>query len=686
MGAQIRSGSPTPLGATPDANGVNFAIFSAHAEAVELCLFDASSGQPLSSDKLFLPQHTDDIWHGYVPNLGEDVVYAYRVHGPSMPNDGHRFDANRLLIDPYARALTGPVHGDGQIEVPKARIVSTRSPRVRPEKPAVPWSETVIYETHVRGYTMLHPGVAENERGTFAGLAHPDVIAHLQSLGVTTLELMPCQCFVDDSFLTKQGLVNYWGYNTVNFFTPDERYQSSDSVFEFAAMVDRFHEAGIEVILDVVYNHTAEGDHRGSTFSFRGIDNASYYRLDERNQDTYLNYSGCGNTLDVRHPRVLQMVTDSLRYWAEVMGVDGFRFDLATTLCRGNEHFDSNSNFLNVITQDPVLSGLKLIAEPWDIGPDGYRLGQYPNGWSEWNDRYRDCVRRYWRDDNNQRAELARRLLGSSDLFERPSRRSWASTNFVASHDGFTLTDITRYEDRHNEKNGEDNRDGHSDNAGRNWGVEGPTEDRAINRLRDRHRRNMLATLLLSQGTPMLLAGDEFGRTQNGNNNAYCQDNETTWIDWRHIDVDADFLAFSKTLIAFRANHPLLRSDYYLHDDHARWYRADGEIMDDQNWETDAPLLILLLDNAHAGNDSSFASEHGKDTAVAGSDSDPLTIIFNSSSHETHVSLPVLEDNGQWHRVLSTDRADDNIESTIEADTTVIAGRSFCVFKRAARH
>jgi len=555
-----------------------------------------------------------------VPDIGEDVVYAYRVHGPSQPQNGHRFDPSRLLIDPYARALTGPVNGDGRIEVPKARIVTTPTPTQRPDRPAVPWSQTVIYEAHVRGYSMLHPGVAEHQRGSFTGLAHPDIIAHLQSLGVTTLELMPCHCFVDDAFLSKQGLVNYWGYNTVN------------SVMEFAAMVDRFHEAGIEVILDVVYNHTAEGDHRGPTYSFRGIDNASYYRLDEHAPETYLNYSGCGNTLDLRHPRVLQMVTDSLRYWSEVMGVDGFRFDLATTLCRGLEHFDRNSNFLNVITQDPVLSRLKIIAEPWDIGPEGYRLGQFPNGWSEWNDRYRDCVRRYWRGDANQRSELARRLLASSDLFERPSRRSWASTNFVASHDGFTLADITRYETRHNEANGENNRDGHSDNAGKNWGIEGATDDHEIVTARDRHRRNMLATLFLSQGTPMLLAGDEFGRTQNGNNNAYCQDNEINWVDWNNVASDAEFLAFARQLIDFRTTHPQLRSDYYLHGDHARWYRADGNLMNDDDWTEDSPLLILVIDTAHQGYTSTLASDRSTQESEPESGNDPLTLIFNSGT------------------------------------------------------
>lgn len=672
MYSEIRAGRPTPLGATRDSDCVNFALFSAHAEAVELCLFDPTDHNRVSS--VFLTARSGDIWHISLSDVADETLYAYRVHGPWAPKEGHRFDASKLLIDPYARALSGNFGPD---EIPIARIPAASDRVDRPARPHVAWSDTVIYETHVRGFTMNHQQVPEAQRGRYAGLAHPDVIAHLVSLGVTTIELMPCQTFVDEQFLIKKNLVNYWGYNTVNFFTPERRYQSSDSILEFAAMVDRLHEAGLEVILDVVYNHTAEGNHRGPTYSFRGIDNASYYRLKPDEKEYYLNYSGCGNTLDLSHPRVLQMVMDSLRYWVEVMGVDGFRFDLATALARGHEHFDMNSNFLAAISQDPLLSGVKMIAEPWDIGPDGYRVGQFPNGWSEWNDRYRDSVRRYWRQDQGQRQVLAPGLLASSDQFERHGRHPWASVNFVSSHDGYTLADICSYEKRHNLANGEDNRDGHTDNAGCNWGVEGPTSDRIILRRRDRHRRNMIATLLLSQGTPMLLAGDEFGRTQQGNNNAYCQDNELTWVDWQGIAKDSKFLQFVKSLIAFRATHPQLRQDNYLHADDARWYTAQGMPMTDDDWNQSTSLLILVIDLDRVDDDDEKEPVINQTKRKAPACS-PLALIFNPDDADITVHLPDLGDGAKWRAALSTDLIVDSTAQSI----VDIPGQSFWVFEQ----
>ncbi len=651
-------------------------MFSANAEAVELCLFKSSDQEQIGS--VFLPAFDGEVWHGYIDGLPKDVLYAYRVHGPWQPQQGHRFDATRLLIDPYARGLVGDF--DQKLHPPKAQIVSIPEHGVRPPRPDTDWDDTIIYETHVRGYTRQHPQVPQNLRGTYAGLSHPAVIAHLQSLGVTAVELMPCHAFVHEQFLLRQKLVNYWGYNTINFFTPHRQYQSTDSIFEFADMVDRLHEAGLEVILDVVYNHTAEGDHRGESWSYRGIDNASYYRLQPDDRQFYLNYSGCGNTLNVHHPRVMQLVMDSLRYWVEVMGVDGFRFDLATTLCRTEEHFDVHSNFLGIIQQDPVLSTVKMIAEPWDIGPDGYRVGQFPIGWSEWNDRYRDCVRRYWRQDDGQRSELAPRLLGSSDLFERQGRQPWASTNFVTSHDGFTLTDVCSYEHRHNEANGEDNRDGHSDNAGRNWGVEGPTTDAQIIRLRDRHRRNMLATLLLSQGTPMLLAGDEFGRTQQGNNNAYCQDNELTWVDWQGLNDDAEFLGFVKNLIAFRASHPQLRQQRYLHGDSVQWYTPEGVAKTETDWQNDASVLIVVIYGIVSGAEQSAPDDDGPDTERL---SAALLLAFNAGDDDVPVTTPPLADHGQWRAVLATEPNDCN--STSAQTRFELRGNSFIVLERYPR-
>ncbi len=543
----ISEGQPFPLGATWDGLGVNFALFSAHATKVELCLFDDTGETEI--ERIELPEYTDEVWHGYLPDARPGTIYGYRVHGPYEPEAGHRFNPNKLLLDPYAKALVGSVtwnpalfgyvmeSGDDTTFDTRDSAPFTRKCRVidpaftwgRDQKPNVPWDKTVFYETHVKGFTKLHPAVPERLRGTYAGLGTPEVLAYIRSLGVTSVELLPIHSFVNDSYLLEKDLVNYWGYNTLSFFAPARRYAAvPDFAFsEFKEMVARMHGAGLEVILDVVYNHTAEGNEKGPTLSFKGIDNASYYRLLPDQKRYYINDTGTGNTVNLSHPRVLQMVTDSLRYWATEMRVDGFRFDLATILGREPYGFDEGGGFLDSCRQDPVLSSVKLIAEPWDCGPGGYQVGGFPPGWAEWNDRFRDEVRGYWKGDEGLLPALASRLTGSADKFNKRGRRPWASVNFITAHDGFTLADTVSYNEKHNTANGEDNRDGHSHNLSYNYGAEGPTDDPEIKAVRLRQMRNLLATLLLSRGTPMLLAGDEFARTQRGNNNAYCQDNES---------------------------------------------------------------------------------------------------------------------------------------------------------------
>ena len=550
--SRIQEGRPYPLGATWDGLGVNFALFSAHATKVELCLFDDQGDQEI--ERIELPEYTDEIWHGYLPDARPGTIYGYRVHGPYEPKAGHRFNPNKLLIDPYAKGLVGSITwnpalfgyqmetGDDLTFDERDSAPYTRRSRVidpaftwgRHQKPLVPWEKTIIYETHVKGMTKLDPRVPEKLRGTYAGLGTRDVLDYIKSLGVTSVELLPVHAFVQDDYLQQKDLVNYWGYNTISFFTPARRYAAvPDFAFsEFKEMVSRFHGAGLEVILDVVYNHTAEGNEKGPTLSFKGVDNASYYRLLPNDPRYYINDTGTGNTFNLSHPRVLQLVTDSLRYWAQEMQVDGFRFDLATILGREPYGFDEGGGFLDTCRQDPVLNNVKLIAEPWDCGPGGYQVGGFPPGWAEWNDRFRDDVRAYWKGDGGLLPDLAARVSGSADKFNKRGRKPWASVNFLTAHDGFTLHDTVSYNDKHNEANGEGNRDGHSHNLSYNYGVEGPTDDPEIRAVRLRQMRNMLATLFLSRGTPMLLAGDEFARTQKGNNNAYCQDNEVSWLDW----------------------------------------------------------------------------------------------------------------------------------------------------------
>jgi len=582
--SRIQEGLPYPLGATWDGLGVNFALFSAHATKVELCLFDAHGRREL--ERIVLPEYTDEVWHGYLPDARPGTVYGYRVYGPHEPAAGHRFNPAKLLLDPYARAHVGSLRWsdalfgyrldsarkdlsidrrDSAAAMPKCRVMDPAFTWGHDRPPAVSWDRTIFYETHVRGHTMRHPAVPPHLRGTFAGMMQREVIDYLKSLGVTSVEFLPVHAFVDDRYLVEKGLRNYWGYNSIGFFAPDPRYLVGETVSEVKEMVAHFHDAGIEVILDVVYNHTAEGNELGPTLSFKGIDNASYYRLLPDQPRYYINDTGTGNTLNLSHPRVLQMVTDSLRYWVTEMHVDGFRFDLATILAREPYGFDEGGGFLDSCRQDPVLSRVKLVAEPWDVGPGGYQVGGFPPGWAEWNDRYRDTVRAFWKGDEGQLPDLAARMTGSGDLFNKRGRRPWAGVNLITAHDGFTLNDLVSYNDKHNIANGEENRDGHSHNLSWNHGVEGPTDDPEIRELRERQKRNFLSTLLLSHGTPMILAGDEFGRSQGGNNNAYCQDNEIGWIDWEGISAEGEALAeFVRGLIRIRRAHPLLRNSRFV--------------------------------------------------------------------------------------------------------------------------
>jgi isoamylase len=637
MELKLGPGRPWPLGATWDGKGVNFALFSANATRVELCFFDHPSGRETA--RVALSEYTDEIWHGYVTGIRPGQLYGYRVYGPYAPRVGHRFNPHKLLLDPYARALAGSIkwhnalfgyqlvskratdlamdEHDSAPYMPKCVIVAETPP---PElaRPHVAWSETIIYEAHVKGLTALHPGLPDRLRGKFLGLREPVVLDHLVKLGVTAIELLPVQAFVDDRHLVDQGLSNYWGYNTIGFFAPEQRYLTKGGdIGEFRAMIDGLHQASIEVLMDVVYNHTAEGNELGPTLAFRGIDNASYYKLpaDPRH---YYDTTGCGNALNIAHPHVLQMVMDSLRYWV-AQGVDGFRFDLASTLARDGDNFDPSSSFLDAIGQDPVLSRVKLIAEPWDLGEYGYQVGGFPPGWAEWNDRWRDDLRVYWKGDMESLPGLGRRMLGSADLYDNHGRRPWTSVNFITAHDGFTLADLVSYNEKHNEANKEDNRDGHDDNRSWNCGVEGPSDDPAILDIRDRLRRAELASLVFSQGTPMLLMGDEMGRSQGGNNNVFCQDNATSWMRWTGLDSrDAGLPDFVHGIVQLRKDYPLLRSTRFLHGEpvapgiaNVTWFKPDGEEKRPEHWLdpvakcvglalADAETVLLLLFNSDA--------------------------------------------------------------------------------------
>ena len=681
MKTKMLPGCPYPLGASWDGVGVNFAIFSERAERIELCLFDSNTEKEV--ERITLPERTTYIWHGYIRGMQPGQLYGYRVHGPFQPKDGLRFNPNKLLIDPYARALAGQVNwtspvfpyqlgheeadltrddNDDAAGMQKCVVVNPYFDWQDDRPLRIPLNESVIYELHVKGFTKTHPEVPEALRGTYAGLASKPALQYLKKLGVTAVELMPVHAFLTDKHLNDKGLTNYWGYNTTNFFSPDSRYSSSGDrggqVAGFRNMVKSLHREGIEVILDVVYNHTSEGNHMGPMLSFRGIDNPTYYRLVADEQRYYMDYTGTGNSLNVRHPQVLQLIMDSLRYWIQEMHVDGFRFDLASTLARELHDVDRLSAFFDIIHQDPVISRVKLIAEPWDVGEGGYQVGNFPAGWAEWNGRYRDTVRRYWKSDDGQLSDLAYRLTGSSDLYERDGRRPSASINFVTAHDGFTLHDLVSYNEKHNEANGEDNNDGANDNHSWNMGAEGPTDDPAIIEARERQKRNFLSTLLLSQGVPMLLAGDEISRTQNGNNNAYCQDNETTWVNWKLDERQLQLLEFTRRLIQLRSEHPNLHRRKFYQDRGIRnsaekdiiWVRPDGEEMGEEEWGQGwARSLGVVLNGATLG-ELDEAGDLVRDSS--------FLMMLNCHHEPIQFYVPSASNGSKWEVLVDTHEPD----------------------------
>ncbi len=690
-------GRPYPRGAHWDGEGVNFALFSENAERVELCLFDESGENEVQ--RVELPEYTDQVWHGYLPEVRPGQLYGYRVHGPYKPEEGHRFNPNKLLLDPYARTIVGEItwddalfgytigHPDADLSfderdsapfMPRCKVIDPAFTWGNDAPPDVAWHETVIYEMHVRGFTKLHPEVPEALRGTYAGLASAPAIEYLRTLGVTSVELMPVHAFVDDRYLVDRGMRNYWGYNTIGYFAPESRYSASGKVNEFKTLVRTLHSAGIEVLLDVVYNHTAEGSHLGPTLSFRGIDNASYYRLVGDNARYYEDFTGCGNTLNLQHPRVLQLLMDSLRYWVTEMHVDGFRFDLASALARELHAVDRLGAFFDILRQDPTLSRVKLIAEPWDLGAGGYQVGNFPVGWAEWNDKYRDTMRAYWKGDGGLIGDFAQRLTGSSDLYNRSSRRPYASVNFVTAHDGFTLHDVVSYNDKHNEANGEDNRDGHSHNLSWNHGAEGPTDDKDIIALRERQKRNFLAALLLSQGVPMLTAGDEMGRTQNGNNNPYCQDNEISWVNWSLDENGRSLLRFVQRMIEIRRDHPAFRRrDFFqgrpLYGSDVKdisWFKPDASEMTGEAWDHEhARALGVYL----AGEALTETDRRGRRVT-----DDNFLLLFNAGAEPIDFSLPLQLGAGSWLALLDTSH-----QEGLQADGVFEPGASYALQARS---
>ena len=666
-------GKPYPLGANWDGEGVNFALFSEHAEKVELCLFDNAGRRELH--RVHVREQTDQVWHCYLPEARPGQLYGYRVYGPYEPAKGQRFNHHKLLLDPYAKQIVGDLRWsdshfgyrighkqedlsyDRRDSAPgtvKSMVIDPAFTWGSDHAPRTPWHKSIIYELHVKGFTTQHPDVPAMLRGTYAGLGTAPVIDYLLKLGVTAVELMPVHYFIDDRHLIEKGLRNYWGYNTIGFFAPVARYCARGSINEFKTMVKTMHTAGIEVILDVVYNHTAEGNQMGPTLSFRGIDNTVYYRTLSDNPRYYMDYTGTGNTLNMRHPRVLQLIMDSLRYWVLDMHVDGFRFDLAATLARELHEVDKLGAFLDIIHQDPVLSQVKLIAEPWDLGEGGYQVGKFPVGWAEWNDRYRDAVRSYWKGDGGQMGELAYRITGSSDLYARSGRRPYASINFVTAHDGFTLQDLVSYNQKHNEANGEDNRDGTDNNRSWNCGAEGPTDDAGVNALRAQQKRNFMATLLLSQGVPMLLAGDAIGHTQRGNNNAYCQDNEISWIDWSQSQADSELTALVQKAIALRKNHPVFRRRNFFQGRAIKgagvkdilWLRPDGREMTDEEWNQEHAKTLGVF---FSGSSVDEVDDRGQRVT-----DENFLLLMNAHHEPVPFQLPITASGMRWVALIDT--------------------------------
>ncbi len=694
-------GDAYPLGATYDGSGTNFALFSEVADKVELCLIDDDG----TEERIVLREVDGYVWHCYLPQVMPGQKYGYRVYGPQEPAEGHRCNPNKLLLDPYAKAVSGEIDWDQSLfgytfgdensvndedsagHTMLGVVINPFFDWDGDRKPRIPYHASVIYEAHVKGLTAMHPDIPEDQRGTYAAVAHPSVVDHLKKLGVTALELMPVHQFVNDSTLQDKGLSNYWGYNTIGFFAPQNTYSATgdegQQVQEFKAMVKAMHLAGIEVILDVVYNHTAEGNHMGPTLSFRGIDNAAYYRLVEDDKQYYMDYTGTGNSLNVRHPHSLQLLMDSLRYWVTEMHVDGFRFDLASTLAREFYDVDRLSTFFELVQQDPVVSQVKLIAEPWDVGPGGYQVGNFPPLWTEWNGMYRDTVRDFWRGEPSTLGEFASRLTGSADLYEDSGRRPVASINFVTAHDGFTLKDLVSYNEKHNEANGEDNNDGESHNRSWNSGAEGPTDDEEIQQLRSRQQRNFIATLLLSQGVPMLSHGDELGRTQNGNNNTYCQDSELSWINWDN--VDEALLEFTASVNALRNDHPTFRRRRFFNGRPAKrggaealsdieWLSVDGSIMADEDWDTGLSRTIGVFLNGRGIS--------GRDARGQRIVDDSFLLMFNADDKPVEFTIPPADYAPHWTVAINT--ADDDAGSVTAAahageDTTIAPESTFVV-------
>ncbi len=700
----VWTGQPYPLGAVWDGLGVNFSLFSENATKVELCIMDASGRHEV--ERITMPDQTDQIWHAYLPEARPGLLYGYRVHGPYKPEEGHRFNPNKFLLDPYAKVLEGTIrwndrhfgyeidHPDEDLSfdkrdnvatMPRCEVIETAFTWGDDRKPKIPWHDTIVYEVHVRGFTIQHPDVPVEQRGTYAAMGSAPVIEYLKRLGITTVELLPVHACVDDRHLVEKGLSNYWGYNSIGFFAPTSRYAATaQQVSEFKTMVKALHKAEIEVILDVVYNHTAEGSHMGPTLSFRGIDNAAYYRTNTENPRYYMDFTGCGNTLNMRHPRVLQLMMDSLRYWVTEMHVDGFRFDLCSALARELYEVDRLAAFFDVIGQDPILSQVKLIAEPWDIGDGGYQVGNFPVGWTEWNGKYRDTMRAYWKGDESLIGDMAYRLTGSSDLYENSGRRPYASINFITCHDGFTLQDLVSFNDKHNEANFEDNRDGTDHNLSWNCGVEGFSDDPKILTVRAQQKRNMLATLLFSQGVPMLLAGDETGNTQGGNNNGYCQDSPMSWIDWDINEENARLFDFTQKIIALSKAHPVFRRQHFFqgrsirgHDKDIIWLTPEGDEMSDETWNQSHSRCIGLLLAGEVHGEVDYQGHPIKD--------DNFLLLLNAHHEDLDFHLLTLDPTSCWRPILDTyeEVCDGVPEITLSGgDTYLLHARSLALLQQ----